>query len=599
MGVPALFRKIIEQFSETHFWQDNMEVDHLLIDFNSMIYQVINLLNEELGPKLTEISPVNYENKLINGIVKQLQHVICEIICPKKTVYIAVDGPPPRAKMIQQRARRYKTLKEQNFKKDVEKKYKINIPTLQWNKSAISPGTSFMVKLSKIIIKNIQQKSFQLHNDKLIIIFSDDSIPGEGEHKLMPSIRRMKTQNNETSVIYSPDADLIILSVMSGINNIFILREPKDSDVEMEFYKNHEFLYLNIDVCRKEFCNELSINLQISTNYYKEILKDYSFLTFLCGNDFVIAAPFLKVKEGGIQLLIDAYKEIFVALNYNENHTPKETIQFLVNPNQDINEMFLLLLLKNLASIEEEKLKRWQRKRDKIRQGIRSSKREMTESNKEPWELEISRFNHEEYYSPLHPHYEHLNKVFDKIDYFKEDWNEQYNKHFFPDEVANGHIDNVCFEYIKSLQFCLKYYFESPPSFIWFYKYRAAPSIKQIAEYLEKNIGKINITWDSAHSYTPFEQLMLILPRQSFKLLPKVLSIEGDDELEQYYPKNFILDIVQGGKFIYSDAILPEIPIEKIREKINKVKDQFTILEKERNTLRSKPYVYKPSIPPR
>ena len=32
---------------------------------------------------------------------------------------------------------------------------------------------------------------------------------------------------------------------------------------------------------------------------------------------------------------------------------------------------------------------------------------------------------------------------------------------------------------------------------------------------------------------------------------------------------------------------------EKIREKIRSVESQFTTLEKERNTLRSKPYVYK------
>ena len=598
MGIPSYFREIIKKYPDCHFWKDGLEVDHLLIDFNSMIYQVINLLNAELGSKLTEISPVVYENQLISGIVKQLQHVICEVIRPKKTVYIAVDGPPPRAKMVQQRARRYKTLKEQTFRKDLEKKYKISIPTLQWNKSAISPGTSFMVKLSKIIIKNIQQKNFQIHNEKIIVIFSDDSIPGEGEHKLLPSIRRLKALQ-ETSVIYSPDADLIVLSVMSGVNNILILREPKDSDIEQNLYANHEFLYLSIDNCRKEFSKDLATHLKIEVSYYKEILRDYSFLTFLCGNDFVIAAPFLKVKEGGIQLLIDAYRDIFRLLNEDPENPgvlkKEEEYQFLINNNQEINEMFLLELLQELADMECEKLKHWQRKRDKIRQGLRSTKKDAQESGKEQWEIEMARFNHEEYYSPLHPHYEFLNKVFDKIDYFKPEWNDQYNKHFFPEEkdaVGIINMDNVCYEYLKSMHFCLKYYFESPPSWSWFYKYRAAPSISNLVEYLSRNIGKIKITWESSVPYTPFEQLMLILPKQSFKLLPKILAIESD--LDEYYPKNFILDIVHGTKYIYSDPILPEIPIEKIREKIDNVSNQFTVLEKERNTLRSRPYIYKP-----
>jgi len=576
MGVPAYFRQIISEHSDTHFWTQDMPVDNLLIDFNSVVYRVINLLNEELGTSLSSVSPINYENKLLPRIIKYLHHVITEVIKPRKTVYIAIDGVPPKAKMIQQRARRYKTVKEQNFKKDLEKKYKITIPTLQWNKAAISPGTSFMVKLSKLIIQNIQQRNFQAHNENLIIIFSDDTICGEGEAKLMPSIKRMK--QDEVSVVYSPDADLIVLTVMSGIKNIFILREPKDSDVELKIYKDHEFMYLSIDKCRDAFCKQMAG----SETHYKEILKDYSFLTFLCGNDFVIAAPFLKVKEGGIQLLIDAHKDIFAELNKMGDGTDP---QFLINSNNEINNMFLLKLVKNLGMIEEDKLKKWQKKRDRIRQGIRSSKKDQSESSKEPWELELSRFNHEEYYSPLHPHYEHFNKVFDKIDYYNPSWNDQYNRHFFGSE----NVDQICHDYYKSLCFCLGYYYNGVPSWTWFYRYRAAPSIRQFVCYLEKNIN-IKVTWEPSEPFTPFEQLMFILPKQSFKLLPKVLN---DSELDEYYPKNFILDIVQGQKFIYSDAILPEIPPEVIRDKIRGVQDQFTVMEQERNTLRSKPYVHK------
>ena len=611
MGIPSYFRQIITDYPDTHFWKDDMPVDNLLIDFNSMIYQVINGLNEELGDSLSTVSPIAYENKLITRIIKQLQHTIVEVIRPKKTVYIAIDGPPPFAKMVQQRARRYKTIKEQNFKKELEKKYRITIPTLQWNKSAISPGTSFMVKLSKIIIQNIQQKNFQLHNDKLIVIFSDDSIAGEGEHKLLPSIRRMKLQPEEVSVIYSPDADLIVLTVMSGIKNIFILREPRDSDIELKYYRDHEFLYLSIDKCRDEFCKQLHTGIGIQEEYYKEILKDYSFLTFLCGNDFVIASPFLKMKEGGIQLLMDAHKEIFIELNGplidtedTEESAKKamaevkpEQLQFLVTSKNEINNLFLLKLIKSLAFIEEDRLKKWQKKRDKIRQGMRSSKREVSERDKEPWELDLMRFNHEEYYSPMHPHFEHLNKVFDRIDYFTPNWNEQYNRHFFgiekteKPEIILQKIDEVCLEYYKSLLFCLKYYYEGVPSWSWFYKYRAAPSMKQFSEYIERNISTLKVVWDQSAPCTPFEQLMYILPKQSFKLLPKVLN---DEELEEYYPKNFILDIVQGTKFIYSEPILPEIPIEVLQNKVKSVADKFTVLEKERNTLRSKPYVYKP-----
>lgn len=586
MGIATYFRKILEDYPDVHFWKCDMEVDNLLIDFNSMIYQVINILNDELGNMVSKISAIDYENKLVDRIIRQLQHVICEVIRPNKMVYIAVDGPPPFAKMIQQRARRYKTIKEHIFRKELEKKYKMSIPVLQWNKNAISPGTTFMIKLSKLIIHNIQQRNFQIHNRKLVIIFSDDTIPGEGEHKLMPSIRRLKTQEGGNTVIYSPDADLIVLSVMSDVNNIYILREPKDSEVELKYYSSHEFLYLDIDKCRKEFCNQMYTGIGIQERYYKEILRDYTFLTFFCGNDFVVAAPFLKIKEGGIQLLIDAHKKIFTELNGELDNI--ETYQFLVGSNNEINNVFLLKLMKLLYIVEEERLRKWQRKRDKIRQGIRPSKKEMSENNKEPWELELSRFSHEEYYSPYHPYYEHFNRVFDRIDYYSDEWNNQYNMHFF----GNEDINNVCLEYYKSLNFCLKYYYEGVPSWKWHYKYRAAPSIKQFSEYLEGNFKDLSISWDLSRPCKPFEQLMYILPKSSFKLLPKILN---DNELDKYYPNNFILDIIQGTKFIYSEPILPNIPLNVIENKINRMESKFTDKEKERNMVRNKPYIYKPN----
>ena len=185
MGIPSLFRHIIGKYPDTHFWKEDFDIDNFYIDFNSIVYNVIPEINIKL-------SYIEYENELISKIIKKLQYVICKIVKPKKMVYIAVDGTVPRAKMDQQRSRRYKSIKEQNFIKDMEKKYKIEIPSSPWNKNSISPGTSFMSKLSREIIHNIQTKYFSIHNEKLVIIFNDETIPGEGEHKILPNLKRLK-----------------------------------------------------------------------------------------------------------------------------------------------------------------------------------------------------------------------------------------------------------------------------------------------------------------------------------------------------------------------------------------------------------------------
>jgi 5'-3' exonuclease len=110
---------------------------------------------------------------------------------------------------------------------------------------------------------------------------------------------------------------------MTHIPNIFILREP-DPDL-MPKYQDNEFIYLSIDKCRENFCNELQNEYMFSESEIKistvknkiinDFLMDYSFITFLCGNDFVVAPQFLKVKEGGIDILMNIYRELYSELN--------------------------------------------------------------------------------------------------------------------------------------------------------------------------------------------------------------------------------------------------------------------------------------------
>lgn len=522
MGIPIYYRRIIDKYPEcVNDVQGN--VDNLLLDFNSFIYNVIPSLDISLNAK-------DFENVLITETINQLIQLI-NMVKPTKLLYIAMDGPPPKAKMIQQRSRRYKSLKENEFIKELEKKYKIKIDMCKWNKNAISPGTVFMSKLSKQIIKAIG-----LLPNNYEIIFSNDLVAGEGEHKLMPFLKE-----NMTNVIYSPDADMIVLSVLSGISEIFILR-----------YSESLYTYLNINILR----SKIIASFDKSVDAYR-ILKDYSFLTFLCGNDFVHAVSFLKIKDNGLDILINIYSDSF-----------KKHNTYLIDANNKINNMFLLDIVNVLKDLEPDKLKTIQKKRHHTMKK-NPNVLKTTELDKEPWQVEFSRFQHEEYYSPLNPKYNP--NIYNRINYYDSDWVNQYNKFFFKDL----NIDEVQMEYYKSLQFCTDYYFSKNISWNYFYKYITSPNMNDFCNYLKANIN-ISVSLDPGKPYKPFEQLLMILPKSSHNLLPKCLrSSEKDSKFE--------LDIMQGTKFIYSEVLLPEIEDEKI---INLVKScDFSIDEIKRNTL--------------
>lgn len=65
---------------------------------------------------------------------------------PKKVLFLAVDGVAPRAKMNQQRARRFKSAKEREMLTNQLRAQGKNVPEM-FDTNAISPGTEFMVNL--------------------------------------------------------------------------------------------------------------------------------------------------------------------------------------------------------------------------------------------------------------------------------------------------------------------------------------------------------------------------------------------------------------------------------------------------------------------
>jgi 5'-3' exonuclease len=96
MGIPSYFRKIVKEYPDSYFWDSDLNVDHFFIDFNAMIYYVLYKIK-----KVNEMQPIEFENKLINNVISHMEHVICDVIKPNLSLYIAMDGVPPRAKMIQ------------------------------------------------------------------------------------------------------------------------------------------------------------------------------------------------------------------------------------------------------------------------------------------------------------------------------------------------------------------------------------------------------------------------------------------------------------------------------------------------------------------
>jgi len=578
MGIPSLFRKIIENYNDSYISTSDYEqnIDNFYIDFNAMIYNAFHLFEKRVVNKMKD---KEIENELIKEVIQFLQFLITKIVKPSKKVYIAFDGSAPMAKIIQQRARRFKSPYEETMINKMKKENNIPESIIKFNKSKISPGTKFMNKLSKEIKKSIQNGYLYQGLKLNKIILSDTSVPGEGEHKFIPDIKRNHDQ--DINVIYSPDGDVIVLSLIPKNKNILIIKPFSDFGENIKYDKNNppEFLYLNMTICKEYFIQ--SITQYAGIENHISYLNDWIFLTLLSGNDFVIPLPFLKMNKMNkiMGILNKFYKEVYE--NINENLIIEN------NNNVQINYKFFILLVEKISN---EELKQFQKNLKHIHY-VKNNGNKNADSFEEKltdFEKMKMRFYHRNFYDKKNPLFHIYYHEFNKINYFNHNWKENYYKYFFRNYDLEL-IDQICHDYIKILTWNLQYYFKSkPPSWTFCYHHRMPPLFSDLYNYLQNNKNLI-IKFENDQPFQPLKQLLLILSPYSKNLLPKCLGdLMQHDQLKSFYPKIFKLDVVVGNKYIYSEPILPKINIELLDYFINQNYDKLTLQEKKRNKIQKK-----------
>ena len=327
MGIPKfayfistrypLIRKKIRDIS------DVPEVDNLYFDINGIIHNVSQKY-------FCDSSQINETTKKIYLDVCEMVKKIVHLIKPKELLMIAVDGVAPRAKMNQQRIRRFRKELETNKLLEEENAQNQNKQNenIIFDSNAISAGTKFMYNLT-IFMKEyiLNEKKINPEWSKIEIILSGSDVPGEGEHKILEYLRTYKMSKNYNQYtrhcIYGLDADLIMLSLISHEANIIILREDtqKKSKIEKLEKKgieiigknnnnqiNYEFFLISV---LREYL-ELEFNYlqkKINFNYnFERIIDDFVFLCFFVGNDFVPNLFSFNIENGALTHLYEFYK---------------------------------------------------------------------------------------------------------------------------------------------------------------------------------------------------------------------------------------------------------------------------------------------------
>ena len=584
MGIPSFARTIVEKYKNTHSPVTNDRVEHLFIDFNCIVYNCFAALDKSTKKQTWS----NIEAALIKSVVIFLRRII-EVVEPQQSVYIAVDGSAPCAKVQQQRFRRFKTIFMSETKTRILLKHG-EVEDCSWNTSCnIAPGTKFMTKLSKAIEAHIISGHFSQYADhKIKFVFSDSNIPGEGEHKYMDLIRELESNAPlDQIVVYSPDADVIVLSLGSHKKNINVLRSTSEMDATRTAYEGDEFYYLNIDNIRAVFLREM---LQSNhTNQYdvKRVITDYVLLTTFAGNDFVVPIPYLKIR-------LDHKTPMRIYKNLLPQHDDY-LVKIDSNGDYSLNSAFFKEFVKEISLTEESKMRSIQKGIHRERRTQSLSKRDhVAEKGMLPHQRELARLEHKPFFSRFNPLYRKYNKEFDKLNFFQatDVWKRQYYEYFLGPR-PEGEMDKMVLNYMESLLFVVNYYFKGVPSWTWHYKYRVAPLpsdiLTRVQDKADVNDG---VVFELGTPLKPLNQLMLILPPQMASIMPKAyqkLMLLNGSPIKDMYPTSFELDVYPGQKLIYTEPLLPEIDVRRVVEATKAVEYLLSKPERERNVVRSAP----------
>ncbi len=102
MGVPKFFKWLVDNCPSTIFFDPKLHIDNLFLDMNCLIHPCCREKNENGD------LPKN-EEEMISKVIAYVDKLI-KISKPKNSVYLAIDGVAPCAKMCQQRLRRFKSI---------------------------------------------------------------------------------------------------------------------------------------------------------------------------------------------------------------------------------------------------------------------------------------------------------------------------------------------------------------------------------------------------------------------------------------------------------------------------------------------------------
>uniref|UniRef100_A0A8C5BFG8 5'-3' exoribonuclease n=1 Tax=Gadus morhua TaxID=8049 RepID=A0A8C5BFG8_GADMO len=669
MGVPAFFRWLSRKYASivVHCLEEKskecngvripvdtskpnpneVEFDNLYLDMNGIIHPCTHP-EDKAAPK--------NEDEMMVAIFEYIDRLF-NIVRPRRVLYMAIDGVAPRAKMNQQRSRRFRASKE--GAELTEEKDKIREEIIgrggylppdeikeRFDSNCITPGTEFMDNLAQCLRYYVSER---LSNDpgwtNITVILSDASVPGEGEHKIMDYIRRQRAQPhhdpNTHHCLCGADADLIMLGLATHEPNFTIIREEfkpnkprpcalcnqmghelKDcSGTAREKQGEHdqfadampgseqEFIFIRLCVLREYLEKELTMASLPFPFDFERSVDDWVFMCFFVGNDFLPHLPSLEIREGAIDRLVGIYKDVvhktggYITHNGFVELERVELIMQAVGVAEDN-------IFKKRKDDDAERPPAYMTGGQFAPQALGGRNRPDTVQNARHQAFDMRMQNNQVRTSPV-------------MVSCPSDWGDGWKQPHGPDASLCPHVPlSSCPSVLapppprlwedgwKQRYYKTKFDVDSTDedfkkkvvrsygcaSWKWYFPFHYAPFASDFKDIK----GMFSDFEKDTKPFKPLEQLMGVFPAASGNFLPETwreLMSSPDSAIIDFYPDDFAIDL-NGKKYAWQGvALLPFVDERRLRAALGDVYPDLSTEEERRNSLGSDLLFVKKSHP--
>ena len=589
MGVPKFFRWLAERYpllQQQCAGSALPDIDNLYLDMNGVIHNCSHGAGTDVNTRMSE-------DEMMSKVFAYLDHLF-RMTRPNKLLYMAIDGVAPRAKMNQQRSRRFRSAQEaERAREEARAKGEPEPEGEPFDSNCITPGTEFMQRLTEHLKFYVRKK--QTEDPlwaKVTVILSGHEVRGEGEHKIMEHIRWARTQPgwtpNQTHCLYGLDADLIMLALVTHEPHFCLLREVvkfgggEKGQPSREILSNPSddgFILLHIGLLREYLDLEFrEKNLPFGYNL-ERVIDDFILLCMMVGNDFLPALPTLNIAEGALNTLFKVY------------HDTLPTLGCYITGDEGggtFNATRLEAIMSIMATFERQVLeeramdveKEEEKKSRKNNRNASASFSELTPSEKFDAEVEAMETMDADGQPTISKDPTMMNAtkralILDGGEEGLQAWKDMYYREKLGLKIGEpAPLAEIRQSYFDGLNWVLRYYYRGVASWTWYYPYHYAPMARDLCA----GMGGLVSEFEYGEPFRPFEQLMAVQPPSSSKLLPEPFRHFMEDPtstLAEFFPSEIAVDFEGKRNDWEGVVLLPFLDAKRLKDAVASVEEKL------------------------